>query len=103
MDELITNEILRLIKDKSLSKEELKEALSQYHESDIADSIALLDEDERNEFLNSMSKEELAEIIPFFDNPEEYSLRLHRFYREVLPKFGIKYETNFSNLLKYDA
>ena len=72
MDELITSEILRLIKDKSLSKEELKEALSQYHESDIADSIALLDEDERNEFLNSMSKEELAEIIPFFDNPEEY-------------------------------
>lgn len=72
MDELTTNEIIKLIRNKSLSLEDLKKELSQYHESDIADSLALLDEEERNEFLKRLTKEELAELIPFFDNPEEY-------------------------------
>ena len=72
MDDYIENEILKLIRDKSLTQEELEKELSQYHESDIADSIALLEEDERNEILKRLSKDELADIIPFFENPEEY-------------------------------
>ena len=37
------------------------------------------------------------------EQPENYAKYLHRAYQEILPKYGIKYETNFSNLLKYDA
>ena len=72
MDDYIDNEILKIIRDKSLSQEDLEKELSQYHESDIADSIALLDEEERDEVMKRLSKDELAEIIPFFENPEEY-------------------------------
>lgn len=72
MDDIAANEILNLIRNKSLTTEELKKELSQYHESDIADSISLLEEEEREEFLSKLSKDELAEIVPFFENPEEY-------------------------------
>ena len=35
--------------------------------------------------------------------PEESRIIRHRALKKILPKYGIEYETNFSNLLKYDA
>ena len=38
-----------------------------------------------------------------FKYPQKISEIRHKALSKVLPQFGIKYETNFSNLLKYDA
>ena len=72
MEDTSLKEIVELIRDKSLPREELEERLSQYHESDIADALMTLEIEEREEFLKTLSKDQLALIIPYFDNPEEY-------------------------------
>ena len=40
MDNEMDNEILKLILDESLSDEELRNKLGQYHESDIAEVVS---------------------------------------------------------------
>ncbi len=72
MDINIINEILRIIRDSSITKEELEKELKQYHESDIADALPYLTEDERSEFFKKLSIEELGELLTFTESPEEY-------------------------------
>lgn len=72
MDNETINEILSIIRNTDLSKEEKKRQLSQYHESDIADAIPLLSEEEKESFFGTLSNEELALLFPFLESPEEY-------------------------------
>ena len=66
------NDILELIRNQELSNEELIQALSQYHESDIADVLPLLSEEEKKVFFEKLSNEELGELLTYVDSPEEY-------------------------------
>ena len=72
MDIDTVNEILDIIRNKNLSKDDLKKALSQYHESDVADAVPLLSGAERKAFFGSMTPEELGDLFPFLDSPEDY-------------------------------
>ena len=72
MEEKINQEILSLILNKNLTKEELEEKLKQYHESDIAEAIPLLSEEERNEFFNKLTIENLGELLTYVESPEDY-------------------------------
>lgn len=65
-------EILEIIRNKQLSKEDLTKELSQYHESDIAQAIPLLDEEEQKELFHKLSIDDLAELFTYLENPEEY-------------------------------
>ena len=66
------NDILELIRNQELTNEELIQALSQYHESDIADVLPLLSEEEKKVFFEKLSNEELGELLTYVDSPEEY-------------------------------
>ena len=41
--------------------------------------------------------------VECFKYPNKLSEARHKAMKKVLPQYGIEYETNFSNLLKYDA
>jgi len=72
MDDIAVNEILEIIRNKSLNKQELTEQLEQYHESDIADAVPLLSEEEQKDFFAKMSIEQLADLFPYLENVEDY-------------------------------
>lgn len=72
MDFETDNEILKLILDETLTNEELNEHLRQYHESDIADAVSLLDEDKQKEFFARLTKEQIGELLTYFESPEDY-------------------------------
>lgn len=56
----------------SLSKEELLDRLSDYHENDIADALSQLTEEERKKLYPVLGAERLAEIFTYMDDPDEY-------------------------------
>lgn len=72
MDDIMTNEIIELIKNTSLSDKELLDELSKYHESDIADAIPLLSNIERDIFFKRLPVEFLALLFPYLENVEDY-------------------------------
>ncbi len=71
MDFEMDNEILKLIQDESLSDEELRNRLSQYHESDIADVVSNLDEEEQKKLFARLTVDEIGELLTYFESPEE--------------------------------
>ncbi len=71
MDEEITKEILELIRDKNISEDEFVQKLEQYHESDIAEAVPLLEEEERSEFFKRLSDEKMGELLLYLESPEE--------------------------------
>ena len=56
----------------SLSKEELLDQISDYHENDIADALSQLTEEERKKLYPILGAERLAEIFTYIDDPDEY-------------------------------
>lgn len=56
----------------SLSKEELLDKISDYHENDIADALSQLTEEERKKLYPILGAERLAEIFTYIDDPDEY-------------------------------
>lgn len=64
-------EILEIINN-SKSKDELKEKLSGYHASDIADALETLDKDERIKVYQALDLEDTAEIFTYFEDVENY-------------------------------
>lgn len=63
-------ELLALVKSNK-SNEEIKEELLNYHESDIADIIELLDENEKLKLFKILGKEELSKILPYTENLDD--------------------------------
>ena len=55
-----------------LSKDELIERLQDYHENDIAQSLELLDKEERLSLYHVLGAEWMSDILSFIDEPEEY-------------------------------
>lgn len=64
-------EIKELI-DSSLSDEEIKEKLNQYHENDIATVIKELTKEERLRLYKILGAEKTGEIFSFLDDVEDY-------------------------------
>ena len=72
MDYEMDNEILKLILDESLSDEELRNRLGQYHESDIADVVSHLEEEQQKKLFSRLTVNEIGELLTYFDSPEDY-------------------------------
>lgn len=64
-------EIVAIIRN-GLSRDELIEKLQDYHENDIAQSLQLLNEEERISLYNILGAEWMSEIFSFIDEPEEF-------------------------------
>lgn len=64
------NEILSLLRY-SKDNDEIKKQLNSYHESDIADIIPLLNEEEKNRLFKILTKEQLSRIIPYSDSIDD--------------------------------
>ena len=71
LEPTIVEEILGIIKSK-LSPEELKDALSDYHENDIAEAFEALEPDERQNLFEILGPELISEIMPYFEDAGEY-------------------------------
>ena len=55
-----------------LSAEELRDQISDYHESDIADAFEQLTEEERKRLYPLLGPEWIAEIFTYIEDPDEY-------------------------------
>lgn len=64
-------EILELIRSEKSNKE-IKEQLDEYHESDIADVVPLLSDEERGRLFAILDTQEISEMFPYLDDVEEY-------------------------------
>ena len=65
------DQIVALIRS-GLSKEELVDQLSDYHENDIAQSLGLLTKEERAELYDALGPELVSDILSYIEEPEEY-------------------------------
>ncbi len=64
-------EIIDIIKN-DLNEEEKRNALLQYHESDIAQIIPLISKEDRLKLYNILGDEETSNVFSFIDDVEEY-------------------------------
>ena len=64
-------ELIRIIHS-NLSKEELADRLSDYHDNDIAESLESLTEQERKKLYAALGMERMAEIFAYVDDAEPY-------------------------------
>ena len=64
-------ELIRIIRS-NLSKEELADRLSDYHDNDIAESLESLTEQERKKLYAALGMERMAEIFAYVDDAEPY-------------------------------
>lgn len=65
-------EEIELIINSEKSDEEIREALSDYHENDIASVVHDLSKEEREKLYKFLSDEELADIFAYLDDVEDY-------------------------------
>ena len=63
--------IIALIRSNKRDKD-IKEILDTYHKSDIADTIPLLNEKERNKLMFILGKEDFSEVLTYLDNVDEF-------------------------------
>ena len=68
-------EILDLL-DSNLSDEELRDRLSDYHESDIAEVLPTLSSEERLKLYKLLGNERVSEIFAYLENVEEFIAEL---------------------------
>lgn len=69
-------ELLEIFRS-SLSKEELLDKISDYHENDIAEAFEHLTEDERKKLYPLLGAERMAEIFTYIEEPDEYLKELN--------------------------
>ena len=60
-----------------LSAEELRDQISDYHESDIADAFEQLSVEERKKLYPLLGAEWVAEIFSYIEDPDEYLQELN--------------------------
>lgn len=70
------NELIKLIKS-DLSDEDLKEALSDYHENDIAGAIERLDSKTRQRLYRILDPDIVSDIFSYLENVSQYIDELH--------------------------
>ena len=68
---IFSEKIVKIIQLSS-SMEEMKEQLRDYHDNDIAQSLALLNRAERNLLYSAIDAKWLADIISYIDDPAAY-------------------------------
>lgn len=68
---VFSEKIVKIIQLSS-SMEEMKEQLRDYHDNDIAQSLALLNRAERNLLYSAIDAKWLADIISYIDDPATY-------------------------------
>ncbi len=64
-------ELVKLIRS-GLGSEELIDQLSDYHDNDIAGALERLNPEERKKIFEMMGPDRVAEILPYFEEPDEY-------------------------------
>ena len=64
-------ELLEILRG-SLAADELQDQISDYHESDIADALEQLTEEERRRLYPLLGPEWIAEIFTYIEDPDEY-------------------------------
>ena len=64
-------ELVELIRS-GLSSEELTDRLSDYHDNDIAGALEKLAPEERKRIFDILGADRVAEILPYFEEPDEY-------------------------------
>lgn len=63
-------EILKFLRQ-PLSPKSLQESLEDYHDNDIAEALMELEFTQREKLLNLLSDDQIADIIPYFDEEEQ--------------------------------
>lgn len=69
--EELAQEVIELFRS-PLSKEELREKLSGYHESDIADALEELTEEERKSLYPVLDPDMMSEVFAYMEDADEY-------------------------------
>lgn len=64
-------ELLSVIRNPSYSNEEIADILADYHESDIADVLPELTDEERERLLKILDLNKVSDIFSYLDNPDE--------------------------------
>lgn len=67
----ILNEILELIRSNK-TKEEIAKSLEHYHESDIADAVPFLSEEERENLYEILGTQTTSDVFTYLENVEDY-------------------------------
>lgn len=70
------NELIELISN-GLSNEELREALSDYHENDIAGALEKLDKRTRQKLYRILDPDTVSDIFSYLENVSQYIEELH--------------------------
>ncbi len=65
-------ELVGILREKKLTREELHDELAGYHANDIADALPLLNHEERFELYRAIGEEEVAEVFAYLEDPAEY-------------------------------
>ena len=71
MENEILLELLDLIRS-NIDNENLKEQLEEYHESDIADVVPLLSDEEREKLFSILDKQDVSDMFSYLEDVEEY-------------------------------
>ena len=70
-DRSYREQILAIIRS-DISDEEIKQALEEYHDNDIASVIEELTEEENDRLLHALGSEAMSEVVPYLDDAGEY-------------------------------
>jgi magnesium transporter len=70
-DRSYREQILAIIRS-DISDEEIKQALDEYHDNDIASVIEELTEEENDRLLHALGSEAMSEVVPYLDDAGEY-------------------------------
>ena len=66
-----TEEILEIIRS-GQSDQQIRDALDDYHENDIADVLPLIDKETRERLYRILGVERLSEVFTYIDDVSEY-------------------------------
>ena len=104
LDKIQHKKTIAYMKKKGKRLEELRNISNIYGEQNRQMPAKLQNELAELENLFVETEKQEYTIIEKYTSkhPGKYAKLLHNVYKEVLPKFGIEYETNFSNL-RYNA
>ncbi len=71
------SELIKLLNNDKLSKEELANIISNYHAADISDALENLDSEKRKKIFEAVSDEQLSEIFAYLEDVDKYIKELN--------------------------
>ncbi len=71
------SEIIKLLNNDKLTKEELADIICNYHAADISDALENLDSDKRKKIFDAVSDEQLSEIFAYLEDVDQYIKELN--------------------------